>query len=143
MHILGGPLNGEYYEECVALVEKFGLKDKIFFKGSVAWELIVANYSSARITLIPTIALEGTSLSALESMACKTPVVATNVGGLNDLPCENASPDPKLLCSKMLAVDKDWPKFSKEQYNNVKKVFNLDNWAKAWLSVINEAGRRY
>ncbi|EFM08363.1 glycosyl transferase group 1 [Paenibacillus curdlanolyticus YK9] len=44
-----------------------------------------AAYGKADIVVIPTIFSEGTSLSCLEAMSCGVPVVATNVGGLNDL----------------------------------------------------------
>jgi len=41
--------------------------------------------NESEIVLIPTYSDEGTSLSALEAMACAKPVVMTNVGGLNDI----------------------------------------------------------
>jgi len=42
-------------------------------------------YRRADVTLIPTVASEGTSLSCLEAMASANAVIATNVGGLPDL----------------------------------------------------------
>jgi len=42
-------------------------------------------YNSNHISVIPTIGAEGTSLSALESLACEIPIVSTLVGGLSDI----------------------------------------------------------
>jgi len=42
-------------------------------------------YDEADIAVIPTTFSEGTSFSCLEAMSCGLPVVASNVGGLNDL----------------------------------------------------------
>ncbi|UPK43716.1 glycosyltransferase family 4 protein [Paenibacillus pabuli] len=42
-------------------------------------------YHQADIAVIPTVFSEGTSYVCLEAMSCGLPVVASNVGGLNDL----------------------------------------------------------
>ncbi|MFC4777933.1 glycosyltransferase family 4 protein [Paenibacillus sp. GCM10023252] len=42
-------------------------------------------YRAADVVVIPTLFSEGTSLSCLEAMSCGVPVVATNIGGLNDI----------------------------------------------------------
>ncbi|MCP1187202.1 glycosyltransferase family 4 protein [Paenibacillus sp. 1781tsa1] len=42
-------------------------------------------YHQADIAVIPTIFSEGTSYACLEAMSCGLPVIASNVGGLNDL----------------------------------------------------------
>ncbi|MGC5774646.1 glycosyltransferase [Paenibacillus pabuli] len=42
-------------------------------------------YHQADIAVIPTVFSEGTSYACLEAMSCGLPVVASNVGGLNDL----------------------------------------------------------
>jgi len=45
---------------------------------------MVALYQEADISVIPTMACEGLSLSSLESMSCGLPVITTPVGGLGD-----------------------------------------------------------
>ncbi|WP_427179727.1 glycosyltransferase family 4 protein [Paenibacillus sp. TC-CSREp1] len=42
-------------------------------------------YHQADIAVIPTLFSEGTSYACLEAMSCGLPVIASNVGGLNDL----------------------------------------------------------
>lgn len=61
------------------------LVGNVVFLGSVLHENMPDVYNAADIVIIPSFFSEGTSLSALESMACGKPVVASNVGGLNDL----------------------------------------------------------
>ena len=137
MWIAGGPLKGEYYDYCKKLVEELKLEGKVFFLGNIPWKSLVHYYNRSKLTLIPTLELEGTSLSALESMACKTPVVSTDVAGLKDLPSLKAEAYPQSLSSKMLEILGNWDNHSNSQYEAVVTTFNLNRWKDAWLNVIN------
>lgn len=59
-------------------------RDRILHR-TYTFETIREAYHQADIAVIPTLFSEGTSLSCLEAMSCGLPVVATDVGGLNDL----------------------------------------------------------
>ncbi|MEK5059734.1 glycosyl transferase family 1 [Paenibacillus sp. FSL H7-0326] len=59
-------------------------KDRIYAKSYKFDEMLLA-YQQADIAVIPTIFSEGTSYACLEAMSCGLPVVAGNVGGLNDI----------------------------------------------------------
>jgi len=137
MKIAGGPLTGTYYMECKKRISELGLENNVLFIGSIPWDKMKNLYNTSSMTLIPTLALEGTSLSALESMACKTPVVSTNIGGLADLPCLKAEPVPEDIASRMEQVVKKWGMYSENQYASVKKNFTIEGWKEAWLSVVN------
>ncbi len=50
-----------------------------------SFDQIVEGYRKADIVVIPSIFSEGTSYSCLEAISCGTAVVASNVGGLNDI----------------------------------------------------------
>lgn len=52
------------------------------FLGRVNDATLVAAYRAADLSVVPSVALEGFGLVALESLACGTPVVVTDVGGL-------------------------------------------------------------
>jgi glycosyltransferase involved in cell wall biosynthesis len=52
------------------------------FLGGVDEEELVELYRAADVTVVPSLALEGFGLAALESLACGTPVLVTDVGGL-------------------------------------------------------------
>jgi len=53
--------------------------------GGIPHPSMVSAYRLSDIVLIPTFAHEGTPLAAIEAMALARPVVATNIGGLNDI----------------------------------------------------------
>ena len=127
-----------YFKQCSELVRNLELNDKIKFMGGVEWEKLPSFYNHSMITLIPTIEMEGTSLSALESMACGTPVISTNAGGLCDLPTVKSEPCAMDFSSKMEEVLLDWGKLSIYQLNEVREVFNLDKWSQVWLKVIEK-----
>jgi len=67
-----------------ALVERareLGLRN-VRFLGSVPDDRLPALYAAADVCVVPSVALEGFGLVVLESLACGTPVVVTDVGGL-------------------------------------------------------------
>src|SRR5207302_520800 len=97
-----------------------------------------SKYSAGVCTVIPTVDCEGTSLSALESMACETPVVATSVAGLKDLPCLLAEPNARSLKEAINQVLENREKFSKDQRETVVRLFNMRNWANAWQTILSK-----
>lgn len=64
------------------------------FLGRVSDDILVRAYQTATVSVMPSRALEGFGLVALESLACGTPVVASDVDGLRDA---IAGLDPSLL----------------------------------------------
>ena len=61
-----------------------GLERSLVHLGGVDRAAMPSFFEAADIVLIPTFAHEGASLAAAEAMAFGKPVVATNIGGLND-----------------------------------------------------------
>jgi glycosyltransferase involved in cell wall biosynthesis len=73
-----GPKNyGEYVE---SMVRGLKLEENIKMLGYVEHELLPLLYNAADITIVPSYS-EGAPLVIPESLACGTPVIATNVGG--------------------------------------------------------------
>jgi D-inositol-3-phosphate glycosyltransferase len=62
------------------------VENRVTFVGSVAQEKLPLFYSAADICAIPS-HYESFGMVALESLACGTPIVATNVGGMKRIVC--------------------------------------------------------
>ncbi|HOJ21038.1 MAG TPA: glycosyltransferase family 4 protein, partial [Armatimonadota bacterium] len=136
--IVGGEGDPGYGEEVRRQVANSGVQHRVRFLGSVPWREMRAVYSAARVTVIPSICGEGTSLSALESMACGTPVVATAVGGLPDLPAWLAEPNPDALSEAILCVLARRDEVARAQQAEVRESYHLGRWAAAWRQVVKE-----
>jgi len=65
-----------------ASVVRHDIGSSVRFLGRVDNAMLVACYRAADLTVVPTTALEGFGLVVLESLACATPVVVTDAGGL-------------------------------------------------------------
>ena len=73
-----------------ALARKLGVSDRVHFQGMVPHEELASPYSSADISVLAS-AREGWANVLLESMACGTPVVATDIWGTAEVVREPAA----------------------------------------------------
>ncbi len=74
--------DGPLEEELISLVEKLGLKDRVFFKGFVTNKEEI--YSQTDIVVIPS-SNEALSYVAIEALSFSKVVIASNVGGLPEV----------------------------------------------------------
>jgi glycosyltransferase involved in cell wall biosynthesis len=93
-------------------------------------------YNASDVVIIPSLFSEGTSLSALEAMACGKSVVASNIGGINDIIINGyngflVSPNVKEFAKAitLLYLDEELRKaISTEALKIAHKVYNKDRW---------------
>jgi glycosyltransferase involved in cell wall biosynthesis len=136
LHVVGGPTRGAYFRSCARLARDLGVASRVRFLGYVPHAGMPAVYGSARVTLIPTRRREGTSLSALESMACGTPTVSTEAGGLRDLPTLKAAATAEGLADGLAEAAERGDRLGAEQQAAVARDFPFRRWAEAWNAVL-------
>jgi glycosyltransferase involved in cell wall biosynthesis len=140
--IVGGISDRRYYRDLGRMIERFGLRGRVHFWGHVPWAEMPAIYSAAECTVIPSIYSEGTSLSALESMACGTPVVSTDIGGLRDLPTLQCARNAAAMRGALVEVLSARDAYAKQQEWAVRERFNTDKWSCAWERVVDSVMAR-
>jgi teichuronic acid biosynthesis glycosyltransferase TuaC len=90
LYILG---EGDYRQKLEAMMHQFGMADRVFLPGNIANDQLRLWFSAAEISCLVS-SREGWPNVLLESMACGTPVVATNVWGAPEV---IVSPDLGIL----------------------------------------------
>ena len=93
-----------------AQVAALHMQGLVHFTGEVDEDLLVECYRAADLSVVPSVKLEGFGLSTLESLACGTPVVVSDVGGLREALGELAEGllvppgDPDILAERLAGV---------------------------------------
>jgi glycosyltransferase involved in cell wall biosynthesis len=76
-----GESDGKERDRIRSIVEELGLSDITSFRGGLSRDILPAYYAAADVCVVPS-HYEPLGLVALEAMACGTPVIASDVGGL-------------------------------------------------------------
>ena len=104
----GDPVSAEM-ARIQALREQYGLQDLVAFLGKRAQDTLPYYYSAAEVVVVPSY-YESFGMVALEAMACGTPVVASQVGGLAYLVQDGLTgytvpvDDPHALADRLLSI---------------------------------------
>lgn len=138
LKIVGAESQPEYAAEVRQLVRQLELSGRVRFAGSVPWAEMASVYARSRVCVIPSLCGEGTSLAALEAMACGTATVTTNAGGLTDLPGVQCAPDAESLASALRNVLPRWREVGESQCAAVRANFSLPKWQEAWAHVVED-----
>jgi len=138
--IVGGGGERDYVAQVRLDVINRGLSEAVVFYGPAPHALLPAIYSSSRLTLIPSLCGEGTSLSALESMACGVATICTAVAGLRDLPGPHAAPTSEALAEVMRQVYLKRLATGDEQRRIVLERYSLARWRRSWRAALGSIG---
>lgn len=138
-HLEFAPAN--YQRQIKEIIERLKITSAVKFVGNISWAKMPSVYSGGQMAVIPTIQREGTSLAALEAMASGVATVSTDRWGLADLPTEQSGISPQEMSEVMVKVYSDRKRIANHQRQEVLRKYNLDNWGKAWLKVLNQVSR--
>jgi len=138
MHLVGAESQPAYAQAVRERVAALGLGARVRFAGSVAWQHMPEVYSRARLCLIPSLCGEGTSLAALEAMACGTATITTDAGGLTDLPAVHCPPRADTLAGAIREVLPQWSDVAEAQRQKTVLQYSIDRWTKTWASVVED-----
>lgn len=75
---------GELLDSLKEVVKELGITENVFFEGKVSEKELVDWYNSVELFVLPSV-FEGFGIVCLESLACGTPVIATEVPGVIDI----------------------------------------------------------
>lgn len=130
-----------------------GMKQWTASKERVQWywhsfDEMPAVYQAADFAVIPTIGCEGTSLSALEAMACGLPLVSTYVGGLSELVIDGFNglkvapvyEDIRDAVEWMIRHPADRERMGRNARTTAEQ-FGMDKWKRRWSAVIRDLVR--
>ncbi|MFF2448981.1 glycosyltransferase [Neobacillus sp. NPDC058068] len=84
LYIIGSNKDQGYFRKLETVIAETGLKESVHFLGTKQQAEVALWMAAAEVFVLPS-HLEGFGLVALEAMACGTPVVGSNVGGLKYL----------------------------------------------------------
>lgn len=142
--VIGGAVNPEeekYRSELEDKVKQLGLSNHIIFTGF--YPDLIYLLSNIEIVVIPSL-YEAPSAVALEAMAMKRPVVASNVGGIPEVVIDGKTgflvepKNPEAIAEKAIFLLKN-PKKAKEMgekgYQRVKENFTQEKLAREYEKV--------
>jgi glycosyltransferase involved in cell wall biosynthesis len=111
--------HGQLFEEMGQLAHELGLQG-VHFAGHQSQPVVARIYNAADVSVVPS-RVEPFGLVAVEALACGTPVVATNKGGLPDFINERVGAlvpvdDPDALAAAIVAEVNGGSKETKGKY---------------------------
>jgi D-inositol-3-phosphate glycosyltransferase len=132
-----------------ALAVSLGIGNRVSFPGLIKQEQLFYYYSAADVCVSPSY-YESFGLTPLESLACGTPVVATDVGAAKDIIRDEAAgfvvPDnaPRLLADKIaLILARPHMAATAQEIRKSISGFTWENTARASLKICRKAVARY
>lgn len=133
----------KYQEKLRNEASKLG--DRIVFTGYIQHDLLPLYYNIADIAVLPSIWDEPAGLTNLEAMACGTPIITTNAGGISEYVGQSVvlNRNDDLIDSIAKEINKfmsdsNYLHYMKDySVNYVKTNFNKDNYLNNLLKILN------
>jgi len=84
VHIVGSVRKKDYFSKILQIIKKNELDDFIVFRGALDDNELLKEYSQAAIFILPS-KEESLGIVLLEAMATRTPLIASNIGGIPNI----------------------------------------------------------
>ncbi len=142
--VFAGQGNTAYWKK---QAEKKGIEKNCVFLGTLAHGSIPSLLNECDIVVLPSFS-ESLPLTVLEAMACKKPVIATNVGGIPEIISNNSNGllfkagNAEALAEKtILLLENEWlaKKIGKKARKTVEEDFTVERMALQTLSAYKKA----
>ena len=121
------------------LIDDLHLNERISFKSNLSEEEIVDIYHTSQIAVIPSL-YEGFGFGAGEAMACGTPLISTDSGGLKDLIGDSAikiaSGSSEEIENKIISLFQDPEKREQLSLKGRNRMEDLFDWKIAALNYV-------
>ena len=121
------------------LIDDLCLKERISFKSNLSEEEIVDIYRTSQIAVIPSL-YEGFGFGAGEAMACGTPLISTDSGGLKDVIGDSAikiaSGSIEEIENTIISLFQDPEKREQLSLKGRKRMEDLFDWKIAALNYV-------
>jgi len=125
-----------------ALAEELDIMGKVVFTGALVPEQVLKWMQQTKLFVLPSVE-EGLGVVLLESLACATPIVASEVGGIPDVVTSDvgilAPPkNSKALAEAIITLLSDetkWLKMSIDARKRAEKYYNWNNIAKQFVEI--------
>ncbi len=133
----------DYESRIKDLIQKYDLKERVIFTGLLLPNEMRKMYTSAKITIIPSIWIETFGYVTIESMACETPVILTKNCGS----AECIDPSTGILVERMNAkeladavfkIDAKAVKMGKHARKIVLENYSLEILGSRTLAIFNK-----
>lgn len=136
--IIGG--KGDYMDPLKQLVKELKIGDNVRFLGFLPEEDVKYYYSLSDVCVVPSLDLEGFGLATVESMACGTPVVATNVCAnveiLNGItPQLLSSLNPEDMAEKIITGSRQKQALRKKLRAYIEGNFSLEKTIRGYMNI--------
>ena len=121
------------------LIDNLSLNERISFKSNLSEEEIVDIYHTSQIAVIPSL-YEGFGFGAGEAMACGTPLISTDSGGLKDVIGDSAikitSGSIEEIENEIIALFNDPKKREQLSLKGRKRMEDLFDWKISALNYV-------
>jgi glycosyltransferase involved in cell wall biosynthesis len=146
-----GPLENQIKKQ----IKELKLEGTVEILGNVSEEELLDLYNSSEIFVLPSIVdsqgnTEGLGVVLLEAMACKVPVIASNIGGIPDIVHDKVNgtlvPEKDVLeltraIDEMIKHEEFRKSMALNGYEMVKGHFSWEQIAKDYIDIYKETSR--